>query len=51
MAAQPKQPTDKDRLKAGFYKGYDMRWLRNNPDHPEFRLVEEFDKLEKEKEE
>lgn len=29
----------------GFYKGYDIRWLRELPEHPDFKLVDEFDKL------
>ena len=28
----------------GWYKGYDMKWLRNEPQHPDFYLVEEYDK-------
>lgn len=28
-----------------FYKGYDIRWLRKNPDHPDFYLVAEFDSI------
>ena len=30
---------------AGFYKGYDIRWLRNEVSHPDFYLVAEFDSL------
>ena len=39
-----KQPTEADRLKAGFYKGYDIEWLRGEPEHPDFHLVAEYDK-------
>jgi len=50
MAKTPKvsQPTDKDRLEAGFYKGYDIKWLRENPDHADYELVKEYDNLVKE---
>ncbi len=27
-----------------FYKGYDIKWLREKPEHPDFGLVAEFDK-------
>lgn len=30
-----------------YYKGYDMEWLRNNPEHPDFYLVSEYDKKKK----
>ena len=30
-------------VEAGFYKDYDINWLRKNPDHPDFHLVAEFD--------
>jgi hypothetical protein len=29
----------------GFYKGYEIKWLRNEPQHPDFKLVAEYDKL------
>lgn len=38
-----KKPTDKDLLDSGFYKGYDIRWLRNEPSHPDYYLVAEYD--------
>lgn len=29
---------------AGFYKGYDIRWLkRDAPNHPDFHLVAEYE--------
>ena len=28
-----------------FYKGYDIKWLRDVPEHPEFHLVAEYDAL------
>jgi hypothetical protein len=28
----------------GWYKGYDIKWLRNEPEHPDFYLVAEYDK-------
>ena len=36
--------TEKELAKKGIYKGYDMRWLRETTDHPDFSLVEEYDK-------
>ena len=39
-------PEDKVK-KAGFFKGYDIEWLRKIPEHPDFYLVAEFDKLKK----
>lgn len=33
----------------GFYKGYDMRWLKGEPQHPDYKLVAEYEAL-KEKE-
>ena len=27
----------------GIYKGYDIRWLREIPEHPDFYLVAEYD--------
>lgn len=32
---------DQKAAKAGFYKGYDIKWLKGEPNHPDFRLVEE----------
>lgn len=31
----------------GFYKGYDVKALRESPNHPDFYLVAEYDKLMK----
>jgi len=43
-----KKPTKKEKktlLDAGFYKGYDVRWLRGlDGEHPDFHLVAEYDK-------
>lgn len=33
----------------GFYKGYDIKWLRKEPHHPDFYLVAEFDALQDKK--
>jgi len=30
----------------GFYKGYDLSWLKENPEHPDFYLVAEAEGLE-----
>jgi len=35
-------------MEAGMYKGYSINWLRNEPDHPDFYLVAEFDSLDRE---
>ena len=29
----------------GFYKGYDMNWLRKETQHPDYKLVAEFDAI------
>lgn len=31
----------------GFYKGYDIKWLKDQPDHPEYKLVAEYEAKEK----
>jgi len=28
----------------GFYKGYYIKWLEKNPDHPDYYLLEEYKK-------
>jgi len=33
------------------YEGYEMRWLREIPEHPDFKLVAEYDALMAKKEE
>lgn len=33
----------------GFYKGYEMKWLKGEPQHPDYKLVAEYEAL-KEKE-
>jgi len=32
-----------------FYKSYDIRWLRELPEHPDYKLVAEFDALKEKK--
>ncbi len=45
MAKQKaKTYSEEDRLKAGFYKGYEINWLRKERSHPDYHLVAEFDK-------
>lgn len=41
-----KKATEKvsEKVDSGFYKGYDMRWLRKETEHPDFHLVAEYDK-------
>lgn len=36
------KPTKKEESNQGIYKGYDIKWLSNEPDHPDFYLVAEF---------
>ena len=33
----------------GFYESYDIRWLRELPEHPDYKLVAEFDALKEKK--
>lgn len=52
MAAKKEEKMSKEekaQFDSGVYKGYDIRWLRDNPDHPDFNLVAEYDKLVKAK--
>lgn len=37
-----KEKNKKKEIK-GFYKGYDVRWLKENEDHPDFYLVAEYE--------
>lgn len=39
------EASETELLKAGFYKSYDIRWLREIPEHPDFHLVAEHDAL------
>jgi len=32
---------------SGMYKGYDIRWLRAEPSHPDYNLVAEYDAKQK----
>ena len=44
MSNDKKQPNEQDRLNAGFYKGYDIRWLKKlGEEHPDFKLVAEYE--------
>ena len=45
--AKPKKVSEKDMLALGWYGGYDMKWLRELPQHPDFHLVAEYDKKKK----
>lgn len=40
-----KKVASKDKVEGGFYKGYDIKWLRENPDHPDFPLVAKAEKI------
>jgi len=39
----------KEELKqvSGFYKGYVIKWLKTEPDHPDYYLVAEYEALNK----
>lgn len=46
--AEPKVEAEKvsnEEVVDGFYKGYDIKWLRGEPDHPDYYLVAEYDSL------
>ena len=47
MADKKEKKEVKVKVKDNFYKGYDMKWLKTEPSHPDFYLVAEFDALEK----
>ena len=44
MAAKPRVLNEQELAKECWYKGYDVRWLRGETDHPDYHLVAEFDK-------
>lgn len=45
MAKKNKSQSEKELAKVGFYKGYEMAWLKQlDADHPSKGLVEEFEK-------
>ena len=44
MATKPRVLNEQELAKEGWYKGYDVRWLRGETDHPDYHLVAEFDK-------
>jgi hypothetical protein len=33
----------------GFYKGYEMKWLKGEPQHPDYKLVAEYEALKEKK--
>lgn len=43
MAQEPTEKINKE--PEGFYKGYDMKWLKGEPQHPDFYLVAEYEAL------
>ena len=44
MARKAKELTEKELAQAGFYEGYDIRWLRElGEEHPDYYLVAEYD--------
>jgi hypothetical protein len=42
MATKTEPKEEKKEIK-GFYKGYDMRWLKKEVDHPDHYLVAEYE--------
>ena len=44
MAKQPLvKPEEVKEEKPDTYKGYDIKWLKSEPTHPEFNLVAEYE--------
>ena len=43
MAKEKKEKKEKVEANNGFYKGYDMRWLKKETKHPEYYLVAEYE--------
>jgi len=43
MANRNRKPAKVEQPNDGFWKGYDMRWLKKNPDHVDFKLVAEYE--------
>ena len=39
-----KEASEAQLAEQGWYKGYDVRWLRNESEHPDYYLVAEYDK-------
>jgi hypothetical protein len=48
---KPVVVSEADQAKEGWYKGYEIKWLREEPNHPDYNLVAEFDKKYNKKEE
>jgi len=53
MAKKDAKPTSLEftDVATGFYKNYNIKWLRGEPTHPDFNLVAEYDALHPQKEE
>lgn len=41
--AEKKKVQKAQKATDGFYKGYDIRWLKQNEDHPDYQLVAEYE--------
>jgi len=39
-----KKAKKKEVVKPSFFKGYDIRWLKSEPKHPDFGFVAEYEK-------
>lgn len=44
-----KKSEPKKRVIPGFYKGYDIKWLKQIPEHPDYYLVAEYEAKQKKK--
>lgn len=42
MPKEVKEKSEK-KEKYGFYKGYDLQWLKSEPEHPDYYLVKEYE--------
>lgn len=47
MSNKNKKEVKEVKVKNNTFKGYDINWLRKNPEHPDYKLVEQFDKKNK----
>lgn len=45
--AKKKVKKVKGAAKSPYYKGYDINWLRDVPEHPDFHLVAEYEAKKK----
>jgi hypothetical protein len=41
--AKKKVKKSEKKSKPMFYKGYDIKWLKKEPEHPDYKLVAEYE--------